>query len=260
MKKSSLLVSLALLAALAGCGTTTSSSVAGNNSSTTTSSSVVSSSSVDTTVVLEGEYEETFGKNQDLYVTKVLVTVKDGVILKVEMAEDSNHYTKESTRWDNTVWTNEEANVLKSFEGKTVEEVLAATESFSLVAGATITSNRIFKAVVNALKGDTEEVLAGEYEETFGKNQDLYVTKVLVTVKAGVILKVEMAEDSNHYTKESTRWDNTVWTNEEANVLKSFEGKTVEEVLAATESFSLVAGATITSNRIFKAVVNALSK
>ena len=258
MKKSSLLVSLALLAALAGCGTTTSSSVAGNSS--TVSSSTVSSSSVDTTVVLEGEYEETFGKNQDLYVTKVLVTVKDGVILKVEMAEDSNHYTKESSRWDNTVWTNEEANVLKSFEGKTVEEVLAASEGFSLVAGATITSNRIFKAVVNALKGDTEEVLTGEYEETFGKNQDLYVTKVLVTVKAGVILKVEMAEDSNHYTKESAKWDNTVWTNEEANVLKSFEGKTVEEVLAASETFSLVAGATITSNRIFKAVVNALSK
>ena len=43
--------------------------------------------------------------------------------------------------------------LLKSFEGKSVKEVKASTENtyYDNVAGATLTSNRVYKAVVAAL-------------------------------------------------------------------------------------------------------------
>ena len=101
-----------------------------------------------------GEYSETFGKNQDLYTTKVNVTVKGDKIVSVEMAEDSNHYTKESTKWASTNWTDAEESVLASFAGKSVSELLAATENtvFESVASATVTGNRVYQAVIAALK------------------------------------------------------------------------------------------------------------
>ena len=155
MKKSNLLLSLALLA-LVGCGsTTTSSSPVANSTPATSSSEVVTSSSeAATPVVLHGEYTETFGRNQDEYTTKVDVTVLEDTIVKVEMSEDSNHYTKESTKWAETMWTEYEADVLKSFEGKSVSAILAAESNtvFEAVGGATVTSNRIYQAVLNALQ------------------------------------------------------------------------------------------------------------
>ena len=101
-----------------------------------------------------GEYSETFGKNQDLYTTKVNVTVKGDKIVSVEMAEDSNHYTKESAKWASTNWTDAEESVLASFAGKSVSELLAATENtvFESVASATVTGNRVYQAVIAALK------------------------------------------------------------------------------------------------------------
>ena len=113
---------------------------------------------------------------------------------------------------------------------------------------------------VCALAACGPKTYAGEYSETFGKNQDLYTTKVNVTVKGDKIVSVEMAEDSNHYTVGSGKWSSDVWTAEEANVLAAFEGQSVAELLAATENtvFQKVAGATVTGNRIYKAVLNAL--
>ena len=106
-----------------------------------------------------------------------------------------------------------------------------------------------------------EEVLAGQYTETFGKNQDEYTTKVNVTVKDGKIVKVEIAEDSNHYTKGSSKWTEDKWTAYETEVLKSFEGKTLEqinkEITDATQI--LTTGATVTRDRIYKAVIAALT-
>ena len=106
--------------------------------------------------VLHGEYEETFGKNQDLYVTKVDVTVKGDKIVSVVMSADSNHYTHESSRWPESSWTDYEAEVLKAFEGQSVSAILAAEENavFEPISGATVTSNRIYQAVLNALKGE----------------------------------------------------------------------------------------------------------
>ncbi len=106
--------------------------------------------------VLHGEYEETFGKAQTVYVTKVDVTVKGDKIVSVVMSADSDHYTKESSKWPETSWTDYEAEVLKAFEGKSVSAILAAEENavFEPISGATVTSNRIYQAVVNALKGE----------------------------------------------------------------------------------------------------------
>ena len=105
------------------------------------------------------------------------------------------------------------------------------------------------------------ETLYGEYSETFGKAQTVYVTKVNVSVKGDTIVKVEMAEGSDHYTKDSAKWASTTWTDKEADVLASFEGKSVKAILASesNEVFEVVASATVTSERIYKAVVNALS-
>ena len=113
---------------------------------------------------------------------------------------------------------------------------------------------------VCALVACGPQTYAGEYSETFGKNQDLYTTKVNVTVKGDKIVSVEMAEDSNHYTINSSKWDSAKWSDEEANVLAAFEGQSVSALLSATENtvFEAVAGATITGNRIYQAVLNAL--
>ena len=113
---------------------------------------------------------------------------------------------------------------------------------------------------VCALVACGPQTYAGEYSETFGKNQDLYTTKVNVTVKGDKIVSVEMAEDSNHYTINSSKWDSAKWSTEEANVLAAFEGQSVSALLAATENtvFEAVVGATVTGNRIYQAVLNAL--
>ena len=113
---------------------------------------------------------------------------------------------------------------------------------------------------VCALVACGPQTYAGEYSEPFGKNQDIYTTKVVVTVKGDTIVSVEMAEDSNHYTINSSKWDSAKWSDEEANVLAAFEGQSVSALLSATENtvFEAVAGATITGNRIYQAVLNAL--
>ena len=106
---------------------------------------------------------------------------------------------------------------------------------------------------------NAEETLYGENVET-GKST--YTTKVLVTVKGDTIIKVEIAEGSTHYTQGSSKWDGTAWTEHEEEVLKSFEGKSVSEFLASetNEVYDNVAGATLTSNRLYLAVKDALTK
>ena len=130
------------------------------------------------------------------------------------------------------------------------------SKKLGLIAIAAIT---LFSAVA-LISYNKEEVLHGEYEETFGKSQDLYITKVDVTVKGNKIISVVMSKDSNHYTQGSPKWAETTWTDHEAEVLKAFENQSVSAILASEENsvFEIVSSATITSNRIYKAVLNAL--
>ena len=98
-----------------------------------------------------GEYTEKAGQYD--YTTKVNVITEKGVIVKVEFVEGSNHHTDASYWNDASKWLEKEAEVLKSFEGKSVKEVKNSTENtyYDNIAGATLTSNRVYKAVVAAL-------------------------------------------------------------------------------------------------------------
>ena len=157
MKRKTLLCSLGLLSTLffAGCNVVNSSS---NNSSSRvtssyTTSSMNTSSKNTSNSVYEcfGEYkEETYGQT---YVTKVKVSVDNNVIKKVEILEGSNLYTDSSSWPGNTVWTSKENEVLKSYEGKSVEEIKNSTNMVvDNVAGASLSSNRLYQAIKDALK------------------------------------------------------------------------------------------------------------
>ena len=158
MKRKTLLCSLGLLSTLFfdGCNVVNSSS---NNSSSrvtssyTTSSMNTSSKNISNSVYeYFGEYkEETYGQT---YVTKVKVSVDNNVIKKVEILEGSNLYTDSSSWPGNTTWTSKENEVLKSYEGKSVEEIKNSTNTVvDNVAGATLSSNRLYQAIKDALKG-----------------------------------------------------------------------------------------------------------
>ena len=88
------------------------------------------------------------------YTTKVFVVTKGDVIQKVEIAPGSNHHT-DPEYWEGaTLWLEQEEAILASFEGKSVKEIRKSSENnvYDTVAGATLTSNRIYKAVQEALE------------------------------------------------------------------------------------------------------------
>ena len=98
-----------------------------------------------------GEFKENSGGYD--YITKVYVHTKGDNIIKVEFAEGSNHHTDPSYWADASKWTAKESEILASFEGKSVKEIKKSTINvvYDNVTGATLTSNRVYKAVVNAL-------------------------------------------------------------------------------------------------------------
>ena len=160
MKRKTLLCSLLLTGALfiGGCDMVSTSSSSYNSSSRVTSSSYSSSKATSTTSSMNtsmneyyGEYKETSYGSE--YVTKVKVSVENGVIKKVEILEGSNLYTDSSAWPDNTKWTSKEAEVLKSYEGKNAESIKNASSlPVDNVAGATLSSNRLYQAIKDAFK------------------------------------------------------------------------------------------------------------
>lgn len=159
MKKKVLLCSLGLLGALflQSCDMMTSSSSSSHSSSHHTSTSVLpstssmTSSNTSSNNVYYGEYKETtYGQE---YTTKVRVTVEEGKIQKVEIVEGSNPYTDSASWPGNTAWTSKEQEALKSYEGKSVDEIKNSNSIVvDNVVGATLTSNRVYKAIKDALK------------------------------------------------------------------------------------------------------------
>ena len=150
MKKKVLLCSLGLLSSLTffGCDNMNSTSTSSGSFHVSTTSSKNTSNSV---YEYFGEYsEDSYGQT---YITKVKVSVDNGVIKKVEILEGSNLYTDSSSWPGNTAWTNKENEVLKSYEGKTVEQIKKSTNIVvDNVAGATLSSNRLYQAIKDALK------------------------------------------------------------------------------------------------------------
>ena len=108
--------------------------------------------SCNTTNTYYGEYTEQAAGYD--YTTKVYVVTKGDVIQKVEILESSNYYTDPSYWQGASVWLEQEEAILASFEGKSVREIRNSTENnvYDTVAGATLTSNRVYKAVQEALK------------------------------------------------------------------------------------------------------------
>ena len=115
------------------------------------------------TTTLEGEYQ--YAAWSTNYGVKVEVTVNtdDNTIEKVEIAESDYVQCTESWK-DRNIYVNGEAELLASYEGLTVDEVLAMTvtldkdgiptavsESDLLITGATQSSGRLLKAVQDAL-------------------------------------------------------------------------------------------------------------
>lgn len=131
MKIKALLCSLSLVAALTG---------------------VTSCSSCAAEKTLYGSYTEKAGSYD--YTTKVLVTVKGDTIVEVTFAKGSTHHTDASYWGDASKWTSKEAEVLASFAGKSAFEILSSETNnvYDNVAGATLTSGRVYKAVQEALK------------------------------------------------------------------------------------------------------------
>lgn len=120
-----------------------------------------------------GDYHYANTHGEGNYGFKVKVTVKDGKITKVEKVESD--YIECSAVNDKLNWTEEKVakwnnnldSLLKAYEGRTVEEVLAMTSSISgqdgattnsvseselCITGATQGSARVLKAVQDALK------------------------------------------------------------------------------------------------------------
>lgn len=122
----------------------------GTMPTTLTAPNSMNSNSTGSQTTYEGEYKETsFGTE---YVTKVRVSVKGNTIEKVELLPGSNICTNVETWSSNNMWLDNEQKALDSYKGKTVEEVKGATTlPVDNVAGATLSSNRLFKAIQNAL-------------------------------------------------------------------------------------------------------------
>ncbi len=121
------------------------------------------------------------------------------------------------------------------------------------------------------------ETVTGEYHyaNPYSAESPDYGAKVDVTVSNGKITKVTLYSDEDTgWVNLTSTWDNRqTWLDGVDNYLKSFEGKTVEEVNAATAtiqgvndatsnsvSIDHVTGATQSSARVLLAIQNALSK
>lgn len=114
-----------------------------------------------------GDYH--YATDYGTYGIKVNVKVEDGVIKSVTVADHDYTEASESNEewgWDNTVWYSGVDDLLKKYEGKTVEEVLAipvstdeggapvAGQDFGglVTSGSTQSSGRLLLAVQDALK------------------------------------------------------------------------------------------------------------
>lgn len=113
-------------------------------------------------------YDATYGQNTIHYGVKVAVTVKDDKITKVEIVKSD--YIQLTPSWLESeaagalAYQSGESDLLKEYEGKTVEEIKNAKVTLEnnvptsvgdkdlLITGATQSSGRLLKAVQNALE------------------------------------------------------------------------------------------------------------
>ncbi len=237
----------------------------------------------DDTETLAGEYSYVNPWDaSSKYGIKVDVKVKDGKITKVTIVDSD--YIEVSDNWDDkAIWNDGVANLLKAYEGKDVMDVLkvgvsydndgvpqTVTDDTYVIAGATQGSGRLLLAVKAALL-KLEFTAAGEY--SYPNPWDAtskYGVKVEVKFKDQKITKVTIVDSD--YIVVSSNWDDkAIWNDGVANLLKAYEGKTIQEVMMANVEVDgdkvpttvsndafLITGATQGSGRLLLAVQNAI--
>ena len=241
------------------------------------------------TVSYEGEYHyaNPWAPTSPDYGIRVKVDVNSvtGTIVSVSVLESD--YTEVSDGWtDADIWNNGLAGLLASYEGRSIAEILskdvatdangqptAVSDSALMITGATQGSGRLLLAVQNALTNGGYSVYSGEYKyENTWVPGSYYGIAVNVTVKDDVVVSVIVAESD--YTEVTDSWENKdIWLNGIVDLLASYEGRSVAEILskdvatdangqptAVSDSALMITGATQGSGRLLLAVQNALSQ
>ena len=87
------------------------------------------------------------------YSAKVEVEVKDGKIESVVVLNDECHIYTDASSWtESALWTDHVQELLDSYKGLSVSDIVnAETSPVDALAGATQSSDRLFKAVKEAL-------------------------------------------------------------------------------------------------------------
>ena len=236
--------------------------------------------------VYSGEYKyENQWVSGSYYGIAVKVVVKDNKIACVGIA--NSDYTEVTDSWsDKNLWLDGIDGLLAAYEGRGVGEILSATattddngqptavsDSTLMITGATQGSGRLLLAVQNALTNGGYSVYSGEYKyENTWVPGSYYGIAVNVTVKDDVVVSVIVAESD--YTEVTDSWENKdIWLNGIADLLASYEGRSIAEILskdvatdangqptAVSDSALMITGATQGSGRLLLAVQNALSQ
>ena len=236
--------------------------------------------------VYSGEYKyENQWVSGSYYGIAVKVVVKDNKIACVGIA--NSDYTEVTDSWsDKNLWLDGIDGLLAAYEGRGVGEILSASvttddngqptavsDSTLMITGATQGSGRLLLAVQNALTNGGYSVYSGEYKyENTWVPGSYYGIAVNVTVKDDVVVSVIVAESD--YTEVTDSWENKdIWLNGIADLLASYEGRSVAEILskdvatdangqptAVSDSALMITGATQGSGRLLLAVQNALSQ
>ena len=192
------------------------------------------------------------------YTADVKVTVEKAKIAKVEL-EDSTSLHSPAANWaDHAAWTDHYTELLNSYKGLSAAKVATSKAApVDALAGATLSSDRLYQAVKNALAGVADGVYNGIFEESTGKSS--YKAEVNVTVKDGKIEKVELLSTDEIHSSTSKWSGHTAWTEHYTELLADYEGLWVVEVTnSETAPVDALVGASQSSERLYQAVKNAL--
>ena len=135
---------------------------------------------------------------------------------------------------------------------------LLAASLISLT-GCDILNQMVLSSSISHVRPEKQEIVyTGQYVDTTSGEE--FITKVNVYVENGKIVKVEITEDSKYYT-DSYYWagaDN--WHSHKEEYLNKFVGLKINNIEDTILNLELdnVTGATITSNRVYKAIVDAV--
>lgn len=243
-----------------------------------------------------GEYHyESWGTDYGVRVKVEIQSDPKGDRIRSVQIEESD-YVEVTESWaGKTVWDEGLDNLLRSYRGRTIAEVLLTDVSVEdsgepdgvsdngyVIAGATVGSGRLLLAVQNALMNATGAlgyaVSEGEYAyPNEWEPEQSYGVRVRVVVKDDKICGVKILPSD--YIEVTEEWNGkTAWQNGLGGLLKSYEGVAVSDVLQisvpckesgeplssdegglSADSGYVITGATVGSGRLLLAVQNALS-